>query len=1061
MPSFGEILGQEPEEPRGGSFASILSGGVAPPPQYIEPPEEGYRLKALGLALANPFVQLGGLLATTPGELIGRPAPPEEELDPLTRFIRPLKGIAERTQAALTEEQARLLTDPQTLDMGLDDDIDRLFAYATLPAEVAGDIFAGGAIGKGLKVVRGTGQLAADPLRFGKTFGEAIGKASEPVRGTAARWLTSTGGKSKEVRAALERRTQGINATTASITEEANALRRMIDDHLAENPQMDRKGFLEQVNSVLDGSDPGTGVVMPDKIRNLARAMRDEVDRLSQTMVDEGVVDEQLADTFRANMGHYITRAYRAFEDPKHIQKLRKTGDWDKIKSDLRASSQEYQLMDDAELDQLMEHWASRSPTEFWREHEGIFRMREDLPKPLRELMGEYTDPGTRYFKTVHRMARNIEQQRMYQAMRELGLKEGWLSTRRAPGFTRQVGEEGTSLARSPVGGLYTDEEMLSVLEGVHVSKWPSTLRQIAGWAKWGKTVGSIQAQARNIEANPLLLTAGGNLGTKFMPWGRTGSELGMVSSLRNQQQESGKRIIGLLDELGEDVSIEKIRGLSDQATRLGVFGQQVDMGDIERWLSSSRQAERGLRGEQTGSFLTRAARKTGRGLERLYRAGDEVFKFAAWRSEMAKLRWAYPNKTADEIAAEAADIVKDTMPTYSRVPRLVEFIRRYPVGNFVSFVSEIPRNTANNLRVGLRWIREGAQTGNKRLMTLGAHRLASLSSAYATPWVASAGIRAARDAGGAENVPTGVQEEWSRHLAPPWMRHGNNLLWQVTPKGDMVMVDLSFSDPFAQVNDSIRSAIQAGKVDDDFEDRLAAKLKASVSSLMEPYATTGVVGGAAIPAITGRTVQGRELHPEGATALTQALRRGGHVFREMQPGTLTSLTRLRKAWANEAEPWGRTYDLSAEASALLGPRPYSFKISDSLEIRAREFARNTRDASFEEGVLDRVKVEGKNLPAHEKWLRRREAASLRERSFQDLALAARAASELGMSRGAIFRSLDSVLSKDDARVIMRAMDRVDDPERLADLSDLFAEMEKRQAIARRRKEAFRSRTGR
>lgn len=1057
MPSFGEILGQVgTPPPADGGFESILSGGA--PPQYTEPPEEGSRLKALGLSLVNPLAQLGGLLATTPGELIGREAPEPAAMDPITRAIRPLKGLAERTQAALQEERTRLFTDPQTTDTGLDDDIDKLFAWSTLPAEIVGDMLAGGAIGKGMKALRGAGRLAADPLRFGKTFGEALGKASEPVRGAAARWLTSTGGRSKEVRGALERRTQGIAAETASITEEANAMRRLIDDHLAENPQVDRKGFLEQVNAVLDGSDPGTGVVMPDPVRNLARSMRDKIDNMSQQMIDEGVVDERLADTFKSNMGSYVTRAYRAFEDPKHIQKLRKTGDWDRIKGDIRATSEEFRAMPDEQLDELMEHWASRDETTFWKEHEGIFRMREDIPKPIRELMGEYTDPGTRYFKTVHRMARNLEQHRMYSALRELGLKEGWLVEKRAPGLTRQVGQEGTALARSPVGGLYTDKDMLTVLEGVQASNWPATLRQIAGWAKWAKTVGSVQAQARNIEANPLLLAAGGNLGAKFMPWGKAGSELGLVASLRNQQRASGKRIIGLLDELGEDASIENIRGLSDQATRLGVFGQQVDMGDIERWLSEARQAERGLKAQQGGNLLARAWGKTQRGLERAYRAGDEVFKFAAWRSEMGKLRWAHPDWEDSRIAEEAADIVKDTMPTYSRVPKIVESIRRYPVGNFVSFVSEIPRNTANNLRIGFRWLREGAQTGNKKLMTLGAHRLASLGSAYATPWVATAGIRAARDAAGAEDVPTGSQEEWSRHLAPPWMRHGNNLLWSVTPEGEMVMVDLSFSDPFAQVNDSIRAAIQAGEVDPDFEDRLAAKLKASIGNLMEPYATAGVVGGAAIPAITGRTVQGRELHPEGATTLTQTFRRGQHVFGEMMPGTYTSLMRLGKAWANEAEPWGRTYNLAAEASALLGPRPYSFKIGDSLEIRAREFARNTRDASFEEGTIDRVEVEGKKLPAHEKWLRRREAASLRERSFQELALAARAASELGLSRGSIFKSLDSVLSKDDARLIMQAMNRVQDPAGLADLSDLFAELEQRKASERRRRDALRGR---
>jgi hypothetical protein len=51
-----------------------------------------------------------------------------------------------------------------------------------------------------------------------------------------------------------------------------------------------------------------------------------------------------------------------------------------------------------------------------------------------------------------------------------------------------------------------------------------------------------------------------------------------------------------------------------------------------------------------------------------------------------------------------AGDIVKNTQPTYGRVPEAVKMVRRIPVvGNFVAFPAEVIRNTANIVDQGLR----------------------------------------------------------------------------------------------------------------------------------------------------------------------------------------------------------------------------------------------------------------------------------------------------------------------------------------------------------------------
>ena len=56
-------------------------------------------------------------------------------------------------------------------------------------------------------------------------------------------------------------------------------------------------------------------------------------------------------------------------------------------------------------------------------------------------------------------------------------------------------------------------------------------------------------------------------------------------------------------------------------------------------------------------------------------------------------LRKRKPGRTDGWYEQEAARMVRDHMPTYSKIPRAVEFARRSPfVGSFVSFPAEAAR---------------------------------------------------------------------------------------------------------------------------------------------------------------------------------------------------------------------------------------------------------------------------------------------------------------------------------------------------------------------------------
>ena len=82
--------------------------------------------------------------------------------------------------------------------------------------------------------------------------------------------------------------------------------------------------------------------------------------------------------------------------------------------------------------------------------------------------------------------------------------------------------------------------------------------------------------------------------------------------------------------------------------------------------------------------------------------------------------------KTPLEVAEEAsAYLVTNTVPTYSKVPMIIENIRNLPLGNFVAFPAEILRTTSNIISIGAREL----TSTNPFIRQMGARRLVGVST--------------------------------------------------------------------------------------------------------------------------------------------------------------------------------------------------------------------------------------------------------------------------------------------------------------------------------------------
>ena len=151
--------------------------------------------------------------------------------------------------------------------------------------------------------------------------------------------------------------------------------------------------------------------------------------------------------------------------------------------------------------------------------------------------------------------------------------------------------------------------------------------------------------------------------------------------------------------------------------------------------------------------------------MKSMYKNVDDIAK---WTEEIVGRKFDKFNtftgkaKTFDEALDEAAAWqIRNTYPTYSKVPQVIKDIRKLPFGNFVSFPAEMIRTTYNILSIGAK----EATSSNPQLRQMGYRRLLG---AFVTLGGAEKGVSTI-----AQNL-TGVTtmeqiDAYKRSLSAPW----------------------------------------------------------------------------------------------------------------------------------------------------------------------------------------------------------------------------------------------------------------------------------------------------
>ena len=764
------------------------------------------------------------------------------------------------------------------------------------------------------------------PMR-GKA-GEAgfiVSDVQEGAAKVAQKWLTTEGNLPKEMFDIMEAkgsRTQAMLKQIDFTLKDLSNAARELNGKPKLTPDQSR-----QVDQFLRGSMPAEN--LPEAIRPVAQQMRRQLDNLSEGLIQSGVFSQEVgpsgmskADMIRMNKGEYLTRSYEKFDNPKYdvgLVKQRNPAAYADAENFVRtqmksANPATTEAEVQGKIKELVEGGMDR-PFESLIQSAGIgkklgiTKARQDIPEQIRFLMGEYNDPVINYARSASKMINLLQSQEQLSKLKEFGVANKLFFERPTGNAATQIAADGSD-TRSPLNGLYAEKDLVDAIENFEMTHRAGKLYQLYyaanAWVKWGKTVGSIQAQFRNPISNVLIEVANGNIafGGSSKPFRAVLAEFGVPS-----------------------VDTKEGRAYLTRATQLGIYDNTV-LNEFTQMLKDAQQYK-----GSTVDFAEELAGKSGNiakkgvaALNKTYRAGDNLFKLMAWENETKQLMdgRGLPRQEAETIAAER---VKNTRPTYSRVPRIIKALRLQPFfGNFISWPSEMLRIIPNTLR----YAAEDLKTPGMR--RYGFNRLIGvLAATTATVAITRLGMWA-----------TGFNDrkmEAMRRFVAPYQKNAT-LMPTGSDGKDVGYVDISYTDPY-EVFKGPAFAAASGK---DPEESIAN----AILDFLESYIGPSILASSIVSALSGRTLQGRTIVNPQDTRLDQTLDKAGYLLRQNEPATVSQFRRIGYALSGQPDTtvskYGRIYKPSEELSALFGIRPQSINVSKALESKASRFNTDMAD---------------------------------------------------------------------------------------------------------------------
>jgi hypothetical protein len=482
-----------------------------------------------------------------------------------------------------------------------------------------------------------------------------------------------------------------------------------------------------------------------------------------------------------------------------------------------------------------------------------------------------------------------------------------------------------------------------------------------------------------------------------------------------------------------------------EKLLKLGVVNSNVRLGDLTRLLEDVRFGEtmtsdRGMR------MLLKPLSKLKQTSQDLYTAEDDFWKIYSWAQEKKRLGDSLAKAglkkgdeftdaagnsfkfTDDYLEQEAANIVKNNIPNYDYVGEFIKGLRKFPIGNFVSFPAEILRTGTNIVRRGLNEVNfniksiNGAAVDLKPFQSIGHTRLFGFgATTVAVPYATVEMFKALYD----------ISEEELQAIkryVPDWSKN-STIVPIKTEDGKFKYVDFSHANAYDTLIRPVQSVINAvaeGRTDEDgIMDDFLVGLFTATKELGEPFISESIWTEAAADIIfrKGVTRSGSRVFNPEDTPGDKASAIMKHLVEAQMPFSASQINRIFKAGLKEVDviekgrfdKYGQTYELGDELSGLVGFRAVQLNPERSLNFKIADYQKGVRDSrslftakSLRGGPIEPSEIVQNYINANRALYNTR----------QEFLIDIDAARTLGISEGELFTTVTDRLSKVDFATI-------------------------------------------
>ena len=327
----------------------------------------------------------------------------------------------------------------------------------------------------------------------------------------------------------------------------------------------------------------------------------------------------------------------------------------------------------------------------------------------------------------------------------------------------------------------------------------------------------------------------------------------------------------------------------------------------------------------------------------RLYAGGDNLWKQFGWEYGKSQLNMALKNldevkewfrymgkefdpidvvtgqkKTFNDAIDEAsAYLLRNTYPTYSKVPPVIQELRKLPLGNFISFPAEILRTGANIISTGLK---EAAHP-NRAIQQMGIRRL---TGAFLTSYAIGKGFTEI-----AQFLTNSTESQWDaykRSSAASWDATSNLLAVKGWKDGESAAINFSYFSPYDSLYQPLEAAVaQAQKQNlnpqetEQFVMNLMFAEDGPVLKFLEPFISEpiGFDRFIDVSVRNGKKDGGGSVYTQSDDLGDKFIKTLIHVLDGVKPGFVSSGQKIGDALSLDLTKGGKPVNLFDELLAL------------------------------------------------------------------------------------------------------------------------------------------------